>query len=74
MEGAAGTSTKWTIVPGEALGGAKGPANLNPEPDKPQASLEPKDGLEIDSKVPTAELEGLGTDAGPMAGDVPYIH
>ncbi len=74
MEGAAGTSTKWTIIPGEALGGAKGPANLNPEPDKLQASLELKDGFEIDSKVPTAEPEGLGTDAGPMAGDVPYIH
>ncbi len=74
MEGAAGMSTKWTIVPGKALGGAKGPANLNPEPDKPQPSLELRDGLEIDSKVPTVELEGLGTDAGPMAGDVPYIH
>jgi len=66
MEGAAGTSAKWTTGPGEAFWGAKGPANLNTEPGKPQASLELKDGLELGGKVQTAELKGLGTYVGPM--------
>jgi hypothetical protein len=66
MEGAAGTSAKWTTGPGEAFWVTKGPANLNTEPGKPQASLKLKDGLELGGKVWTAELKGLGTYVGPI--------
>ncbi len=80
MECTGGTSPKLTTGLGEVFWGAKGPAKIvfTTELATPEASEEIKDEFVlIQGIVPVAVVEGpvtpgLGTDAGPVAGDVPY--
>jgi hypothetical protein len=80
VECTGGTSPKLTTGLGAVFWGAKGPAKIvfTTELATPEASEEFKDEFVlIQGIVPVVVVEGpmtpgLGTDAGPVAGDVPY--